>query len=276
MPSTRTKRGPGFSLIELLVVIAIVALLIGILLPSLGSARLAAKTVACGSKLQQIGVGTSMYLSDFRDALPQVLVDTGSGPAPVGSLFAGKKGMVPFFGINEYGAERRPLNPYLGVGAAIPDTAAAIQEVTEFESPLDRGADRTGLPIPGLDSTESMYDFVGASYTLNDHAPDLDPARDAVPTLVPARGGRMPRVADPSRTVLIATHTLYNFDNGDDRRMLWFDGPLGRGKVEANILFVDLHVDLRQPVRRPDDTATEVGYTFLPDPEWATARGGVR
>lgn len=56
----------GFTLIELLVVIGIIALLIGLLLPSLGSARDNAKTLKCQAQLKQFGVSFQSYANGNR------------------------------------------------------------------------------------------------------------------------------------------------------------------------------------------------------------------
>lgn len=56
----------GFTLIELLVVIAIIALLIGILIPSLNGAREAARTVKCQNHLRQFVMAASSYSNSYR------------------------------------------------------------------------------------------------------------------------------------------------------------------------------------------------------------------
>jgi prepilin-type N-terminal cleavage/methylation domain-containing protein len=61
----------GFTLIELLVVIAVIAVLMGILLPSLGMARMHAKRVVSTSNLRQIGLGVELYTEDFRGFFPE-------------------------------------------------------------------------------------------------------------------------------------------------------------------------------------------------------------
>lgn len=59
----------AFTLIELLVVIAVIALLVGILLPSLARVRETARAVVCASNLRQITIGFTTYANENDDWL---------------------------------------------------------------------------------------------------------------------------------------------------------------------------------------------------------------
>ena len=82
--ATRSTRR-GFTLIELLVVIAVIALLVGLILPSLGSVRKRGRTLACSSNLRSIGQVLAIYADDFKQWHPptsdwQVWEGDGSFP----------------------------------------------------------------------------------------------------------------------------------------------------------------------------------------------------
>lgn len=68
--SSPTSRRSGFTLIELLVVVSILALLIAILLPSLGRARDQAKAAKCMANLHAIHVALVCYADDNNQELP--------------------------------------------------------------------------------------------------------------------------------------------------------------------------------------------------------------
>ena len=98
----------AFTLVELLVVIAIIAILAGLLLPGLASARSKAVSVQCLNHLRQWGLGVQLYATDHRDAIPrdgtdgagQYGVDSGAveGPGSPRDPLAWFNALPPFLG----------------------------------------------------------------------------------------------------------------------------------------------------------------------------------
>jgi hypothetical protein len=174
--------------------------------------------------------------------------------ANIGALFGGKKGTLPAFGIDQYGPERRPLNRYVFDADVPPDSENTPFEMEAFRSPSDRGGN-----VPGFGHVDSMYDLLGSSYTLNDHSLA---GEDRV-TLIATTGGKMPYILTPTKTWVLGSYPIYNFQEDGDRDNRWYNDKT----VEANLLFADMHVGVTLRVETGVVNTTD-RYTFLPRPNW--------
>jgi len=147
----------GFTLIELLVVVAIIALLIAILLPSLGKARTLAKRTQCLAVIRSWGQAVYTYSSENKDYFGAKRPVTG-GPGDLGSQWDQDPKSVD------------PNSPYDGIYAG--QTSSHSLSNKQRFCPADPG---TNLGQPGVGYYENRplpaYKFACYMYPGNSPGP---------------------------------------------------------------------------------------------------------
>lgn len=149
------RRGGAFTLVELLVVIGVIAVLIGLLLPSLSKARKSSERTRCLSNLHQISVAYQLYLHDSRQRVMRI------NPLPT------ETGLVPY---------RAPslvevLNPYLSTTPTHLTPTGVPAGSDAFECPSDqlnaKDTAASALTLPPNVTVTTYFDAEGSSYEYN-------------------------------------------------------------------------------------------------------------
>ena len=157
----------AFTLIELLVVISIIALLIGILLPALGSARSTARSIASLSNLRQIGIAAVAYTAERKDYYPMHSSSTGTASLSSNGLVSGYDGNIkprwtdylfPFMQNTDVYLSPNLSNRELAAGFTNP-FFHTFSSTTAEQAALGELSAAANLPAPGTEPRNGGYGY---------------------------------------------------------------------------------------------------------------------
>ncbi len=217
------RRHDAFTLLELLVVIGIVALLMGLLVPALGSARASARKIACLANLRQVGVAVHSYATDNHGNIPF---------GPKAQPLMHPANFYPSTGAVTSLISLRSGDP-VGLGLLLRDHLSRQPESLFCPDPDQKISTEDELAKVGTDQAQCSYYYRHASVTRlynNSNEPD-PPYNIALANLGKNRNGRTVR-ALAIDTMFLPPPDLAN----------WNVKPRTHHQQRfANILFSDCH-----------------------------------
>ena len=255
MRTNKTKRS-GFTLIELLVVIAIIAVLAGMLLPSLSSAKESGKTISCANNLSQLGKITALYAADNGDYFPY---------SPAGAL----------------GRFWEKTHPNCALAGYVPKKGERLGGIAIFGGAVSRD----DLCCPSVSEGNATYQKAGIQCNYPDTLNVIYYSLSANDLLLPQKKNdgtidkkpvQIGRIKQPSVLVFYTDGSGYGYT---DYRCKWAsDGAdvrniPARHKGGANFAYADGHVIFRPWAEYP---SYKYGYQYdgpiwLPTPAAPTA-----
>jgi prepilin-type N-terminal cleavage/methylation domain-containing protein/prepilin-type processing-associated H-X9-DG protein len=147
----KPRRRDGFTLIELLVVIAIIAILAGMLLPSLGKAKAKAQGIACLNNHRQLALAWRLYTEDNQGVLLFASENTSDRTTYAGAWVTG---------ILDFTAARSNWDPDLTIKKS-PMWKYCGNSLAIWKCPSDRAVVKTPLGNKTRIRSMSMNLFLG-------------------------------------------------------------------------------------------------------------------
>ncbi len=202
-PETRLSGPVGFraafTLVELLVVIGIIAVLIGILLPTLGRAKQGANSIKCMANLRTIGTAIQLYAGQ-------------------------NKGMLPF----GYYETNQPIDGNPTYKAPGSDWTLLLLSVLNKKGGNELEQDKTGIGDAGLRAIflcpESYRPASGPAFITN---------YSAHPRILPhLQGQDLYRHVTPNPIPLLRTYPLSRYKQSSEKAVI-FDASLSNTSFQA-------------------------------------------